>query len=168
MKSVPRFGACCPRRRLSDVPPEHRDVGRRAQLLSTHSWASDAAARSCGGCIRRPGPPGGQRTLNQFDRAELIADEHFYRSLCALTARVKRRPHQPFGARFFEIFGKPWGGCLPHPRSSDSLDPFRRFRAGAEAAVQSATTVPHRAHYLKIQPIATAGGPTASRLQSTA
>jgi hypothetical protein len=34
-----------------------------------------------------------QRTLNQVDRAELIADEHFYRGLCTLTARVKRRPH---------------------------------------------------------------------------
>jgi hypothetical protein len=33
------------------------------------------------------------RTLDQVGRAELIADEHFYRSLCALTARVKRRPH---------------------------------------------------------------------------
>jgi hypothetical protein len=34
-----------------------------------------------------------QRTLNQVDRAELIADEHFYRRLGALAARVKRRPH---------------------------------------------------------------------------
>ena len=32
-----------------------------------------------------------QRTLNQVDRAELLADEHFYRRLDALTARVKRR-----------------------------------------------------------------------------
>jgi hypothetical protein len=31
-----------------------------------------------------------QRTLNQVDRAELIADEHFYRGLSALAARVKR------------------------------------------------------------------------------
>jgi hypothetical protein len=34
-----------------------------------------------------------QRTLNQVDRAEGIADEHFYRGLSALAARVKR--HRP-------------------------------------------------------------------------
>jgi hypothetical protein len=33
-----------------------------------------------------------QRTFNQVDRAELIADEPFYRRLGALAARVKRRP----------------------------------------------------------------------------
>jgi hypothetical protein len=32
-----------------------------------------------------------QPTINQVDRAELIADEHLCRRLCALAARVKRR-----------------------------------------------------------------------------